>query len=267
MESKRKKKNKNFINNNKPNQDDKNQNGNKNNINDTSKEKVKYFLMFPLEDGNFIETFNSISNKLKNEKPKDFDENLLIKPQKLHITLAVLDINENKEKTEIIINSINSLLNSIKDIIDNELFFNFDKFDVFGTITKSYVIFAKMIEDENHYKLKMITNLIISKLIEQQIINKSDLSKFNISEEYSDSQLIYVIKFHCTLLNIKYLNTVLEEENKPLKTNIDATQILQCIKNIKFPECKIDKINLCAMREDSSNGKYEIIHSFQLFQN
>jgi hypothetical protein len=112
MESKKKKNNK------KKNFNNINNEGkiteNVSNINNN--EKVKYFLMIPLEKEDFVNTFNELCTKLDNEKPKNFDNNLLQKPQKLHLTLIVLDINENKEKTEQIINIINSLINEIKDI-------------------------------------------------------------------------------------------------------------------------------------------------------
>ena len=229
-----------------------------------SSDKVKYFLMIPFEQENFVSAFNNMREKLEAEKPKDYDINLCQKPQKLHITLVVLDIKEDKEKTELIIKCLNSLIGEIKDILCDELFFNFEKVDVFDSVKNAHVLFAKMIEDENHYKLKMITNLIIKNLIKENILNKKDLENLHISEEYSDGELIYVIKYHVTLLNVKYLNRALQKEKKPFKNDIDATEILQCIKNIRFPECKLDKINLCAMREDESSGKYEIIHTFQI---
>ena len=261
MESKKKKnkknKNKNDIINNEQNNQENSNTNNENN-------KVKYFLMIPFEQEDFISTFKKLKEKLEKEKPNNFDINLLQKPQKLHLTLVVLDINENKEKTEKIINIINSLLKEIKDILAGELFYNFEKFEVFDSIKKTKVIFAKMIEDENNYKLKMVTNLIIKKLVEENILNKKDLENLHINEEYSDGELIYAIKYHITLLNVKYLNRVLQKEKKPFVNEIDATDILECIKNIKFSECKLDKINLCAMREDESNGKYEIIHTFNI---
>ena len=252
----KKKKNLNDMNNEQNNQENKNANNSNN--------KVKYFLMIPLEQDDFISTFNNISEKLESEKPTNFDQNLLQKPQKLHLTLVVLDINESKEKTEKIINLMNSLLNEIKDILSGELFYNFEKFDVFDSIKKAHVVFAKMIEDENYYKLKMMTNLIIKKLVEENILNKKDLQNLKINEEYSDGELIYVIKFHITLLNVKYLNRALQKEKRLFQNDIDATEILQCLKSFDFPECKLDKINLCAMREDTSNGKYEIIHTFNI---
>ena len=172
-------------------------------INKTN-DKVKYFLMIPFEQDNFVSTFNNMCEKLEAEKPKDYDINLLQKPQKLHITLVVLDIKEDKEKTEIIIKLINSLIAEMKDILCDELFFNFEKFDVFDSVKNAHVLFAKMIEDENHYKLKMITNLIIKNLVKENILDKKDLENLHINEEYSDGELIYVIKYHITLLNVKY---------------------------------------------------------------
>ena len=155
-------------------------------------------------------------------------------------------------------------MSEIKNILSDELIFNFDKYDCFESIKKTRVIFAKMIEDENHYKLKLITNLIIKKLLEENILNKKDFKNLNISEEYSDGELIYTIKYHVTLLNLKYLNKALKEENKPLEKEFDSTDIFQCIKDIEFPDCKMDTINLCAMREDPNNEKYEVIHSFNI---
>jgi len=61
-----------------------------------------------------------------------------------------------------------------------------------------------MIEDENYYKLKMITNLIIKNLVKENLLDKKDLENLHINEEYSDGELIYVIKYHITLLNVKY---------------------------------------------------------------
>ena len=260
MENKKtkKKKNKNYY----KNKEESNEENS--NINNPKNDKVKYFLMIPFEEENFISTFNTLCTKLEKENPPNFNKNLFQKPQKLHFTLLVLDINENKEKTEKIINIINNLISDIKDIVCDELIFNFDKFDVFDTVKNAKVIFAKMIEDENHYKLKLITNLIIKKLIEENILNKKDLQNLHINEEYNDGELIYVIRFHLTLLNVKYLNRFFEQEKKQTLHDFNATDILQCMKDIKFPECKLDKINLCAMREDPSNGKYEVLHTFNI---
>ena len=231
----------------------------------SSNEKVKYFLMIPLEQENFISTFNELCQKLEKENPKNFDKNLFIKPQKLHITLVVLDINEDKEKTSQVVAIINELIPKIKEALNEEFIFNFDKFDCFDSVKKTKVIFAKMLEDENHYKLKTITNLIIKGLIDGNILSKENIKNLNIYEEYSDGDLIFTIKFHATLLNLKYLNKALKAENKPAdKKEFDASDILNCIKDIKFPECQMDKINLCAMREDQVSGKYEVIHCFNL---
>ena len=230
----------------------------------SSNEKVKYFLMVPFEDDNFLNSYNDICSKLEKDNPKDFNKYLFQKPKKLHITLIVLDIKEDEKKKEKIINLINSLLKDIKSIVDNELIFNFEKFDVFDDIKKAHVLFAKMIEDENYYKLKMVTNLIIKNLVKENILSKKDLENLHVKEEYSDGELIYVLKYHITLLNVKYLNQALQKEGKQTQNNFDATEILKCIEKMSFPEFKMSKINLCAMREDEKNGTYELIHTFNI---
>ena len=79
MEPKKKKNKKKKNLNNISNEQNNQQNTNTNN----SDNKVKYFLMIPLEQDDFIKTFNNISEKLENEKPNNFDKNLLQKPQSL----------------------------------------------------------------------------------------------------------------------------------------------------------------------------------------
>ena len=255
MENKTRKNNKNKKNNNNAN--------NKESTNkENSKDKVKYFLMFPLEEEAFTSSYKNLCSELEKNSPTNFDIHLLQKPQKLHLTILVLDINENPEKTAKIISSINSLIKDIKEIVSDELIFNFEKYDTFDQVTKTRVIYAKMLEDENHYKLKLITDKIIKKLLEENVMTKTDLKKVNVAEENVDGELRYVVKFHMTIMNTKYLNKFLEKEGKSLIYNIDSTDILRFIKNIKLPECPINKINLCAMRED--NEKYEIINSFNI---
>lgn len=244
--------------------DNNNLNNEKNDNNEKKEGPVKYFLMVPLESETLMTCYKELKERLEKEKPANYDQNLFQKPQKLHMTLLVLDINENKEKTEKVINLLNNLLAEIKNITAGELSYVFDKYDVFESVKKTYVVYGKMLEDENNYKLKIITDLIIKKLLEENIINKNDFKDLKINEEYSDNNLIYTIKFHLTLLNVKYLNRVLQNNKQKTIHNFDSTEILFCIKDIKLPECQINKINLCAMREDENTGKYEIIHSFDI---
>ena len=56
----------------------------------TSNDKVKYFLMIPLEQENFIEIFNKIRQKLEKENPKDFDKNLLYFISKIILVLFII---------------------------------------------------------------------------------------------------------------------------------------------------------------------------------
>lgn len=245
------------------NKDKENSNKEKDESQNTEK-GVMYFLMIPLEDENFVNEYKLLCSRLEERNPKNFNKNMLQKPEKLHMTLIVFDIKENKEKTEKIINIINEMNKEIINITSDELIYNFEKFDVFDSVEKTRVVFGKMYEDENNYKLKLLTNLLIKKFIENNILSNNDLKDLHVNEEHSDGESFYTIKFHLTLLNVKYLNRELEKVKQKTKKNFDSSEILQCINDIKLPECPITKMNLCAMRQDTSTSGYEIIKSFNI---
>jgi hypothetical protein len=54
--------------------------------------------MIPFEDPNFLEEYNSLCSKLKSESPDNFDEELLQKPSKLHISALIFDLKEDQNK-------------------------------------------------------------------------------------------------------------------------------------------------------------------------
>ena len=55
---------------------------------------ARHFIMIPFQDENFIASYENLCEKLKSEKPQNFDPELLQKPSKLHISALSLPNNE-----------------------------------------------------------------------------------------------------------------------------------------------------------------------------
>ncbi len=222
---------------------------------------VTHFIMIPFEDEKFINSYNKLTEILISENPKNFNKLLLQNLKKIHMTICVLDLKNDKNLINKIINILDENINKIREICENELIFNFAEFNVFNNIEKTKVIYAKMLKDENNYKLNKIINLIINELIIHGIIDKNNLNEYNIKIK---NNLIYKIKKHITLLNISFLNQQLKKEKKKGEKFFNGEEILKVMKKIEMSECNLRKLNFCKISEEKDK-LYEIIKSYNLY--
>lgn len=225
---------------------------------------VKHFIMIPFTDSKFLEEYDKFCQKLNSESPSDFYEGLLQKPSKLHMSVLIMDLQNDESKISEICNIMKELQEEIKKLSEGKIIYSFDGYEAFDSFRKARVMFAKMKEDENKYKLNQIIDLIIKKLLERGIISKNDFNELHIDQEGPDSNPFYKIQLHLTLLNTTFLNKILKKSHKPPVKNLDATNIHRCVQGIKFPDCPLNKIDFCVLREDKHTGKYEVIQSFDL---
>jgi len=54
--------------------------------------------MIPFEDPKFLEDYDNFCNTLKSYGPKNFDEDLLQKPSKLHISVLIFELHNDQNK-------------------------------------------------------------------------------------------------------------------------------------------------------------------------
>lgn len=215
-----------------------------------------YFLMIPFDNPKFIEGYNKFCEELKKECPKEFDENLLQKPQKLHITLALFEVGKDIKKLDKIKNILDSIENDIKKLSEGNITCEFDKFSCFDNIQNTKVIYGKMIEDDSHYRLCKIIDLIIRNLVDNEIIREEHLNQFNIKFEKN----VYSITIHLTLMNTKFL----PKDYGYRFYSFNSQHVMNYINKLKLPECELTKFNLCRMAIDQNTGKYEVIKSYSL---
>ena len=220
----------------------------------------KHFIMIPFEDEKFIEDYKKLCDKLEDEKPNQYDFELLQKPGKLHTSVIVLDLKDDKKEVSKVEKILDSIHQEMKSLASGGITFNFDKYDVFDSIDKTRVVFASMKEDESYQKIELIIDLIIRNLIDHHVINKNNIQSYHV--DFKDG--LYKIVLHLTLLNNMFLNKILKKQRKKPIKSFNSGDILTCINDIKLCPCPLNKINFCVMREDKSIGKYELVKSYDL---
>lgn len=225
---------------------------------------VRHFIMIPFEDSNFLETYKNFCETLKSYNPSNFDEELLQKPSKLHISVLIFDLNEDQQKINKVCTILKEIQEEIKSISNGEITYKFSGYGAFDSFKNARVVYGKMVEDNSYCKLEQIIDLVIKRLLKDGIIYESELKNLHVTKEGNDSNPFYKIEMHLTLLNATFLNKVLKKQKKKTIKNFDATQINNCIQGIKLSDCPLKKIDFCVLREDKSSGKYELIQSFDL---
>jgi len=225
---------------------------------------ARHFIMIPFEDPEFIEGYKKLCQKLEDDKPNNFDFDLLQKPTKLHISAIIFELNEDPEKVKKVCSIMSNIQDEIKNISKGEIVYKFGGYDAFDSFDKARVIFGKMEEDDSYEKLKQIIDLVIKRLIEEELIDKNKLDELHIKKEGSSNNPTYTIEMHLTLLNTTFLNKVLKKKKKKPIKNFDGTDIHDTITNITLPDCPLKKIDFCVLREDKATEKYELVQSFEL---
>ena len=221
----------------------------------------RHFIMIPFEDENFIKDYKNLCDLLEVEKPKEYDFELLQKPGKLHTSVIVLDLKDDPNEVSKIENILDKIHPQMKKFAEGGITFNFDTYDVFDSMDKTRVVFAKMKEDESYRKIELIVDLIIKTLIKEGVISRNDIDSYHISFENN----LYKIVLHLTLLNTMFLNKILKKKKKKPIKSFDSHDILGVMYEKQLTSCPLNKINFCVMREDKSIGKYELVKSYDLY--
>ena len=216
-----------------------------------------HFINIPINDEIFIASYSELCEELNNSGLKNFYPEILQKKGKIHMTICVLELS-NEENIIKVDSILKALQVKIKQIIDKQIIFNFEKFQIMGkNINEARVIYAKMIEDDNFHKLEEIIHLIIESLENEKIkFDRNHIIKQNGK---------YKIKLHMTIFNVLFLNKFLKKQKKKELFNIDAEEIMEFLKEKKFPSTMLDQINFSKMREDPNTKKYELLYSYNFY--
>ena len=225
---------------------------------------VRHFIMIPFEDPKFLENYDNFCNILKSYGPKNFDEDLLQKPSKLHISVLIFELHNDQNKINKVCTILKDIQDEIKKISAGDITYKFGGYDAFDSFKQARVVYSKMVEDSSFSKLEQIIDLVIKRLLKDGIISENELDGLHVTKEGSSENPFYKIEMHLTLLNATFLNKVLKKQNKRTIKSFDATYIQDCIQGVKLADCPLKKIDFCVLREDKKIGKYEVVQSFDL---
>jgi hypothetical protein len=233
--------------------------------------KWTHFLSIPFHGNKeFLEKFEYFKKKIIEENFSDINETLFQKKSRLHMTICLFKIEENKQKETLAL--INKLMkeceDSIKKILDGSpLYIDFDQLETMGTMTKTRVLHTRP-HVSNSEKLRDIIDILINKFIENDLITEDQRESshifFNeIAERYENEKL------HVTLMNSTFV--LRENFNKnnsttqlPDNAYFNGMKIIKRMKNFSFGIHQVDEFFLNEMRIDRASDSYRVQDKFKI---
>jgi activating signal cointegrator complex subunit 1 len=226
-----------------------------------------------------VEKFYYFRNKIIEEGFVDINEFLFQIPERLHITLCLLELKNNNE-----INKVKKILKEIiqpeiKELVkENEIYSFFDTFEVFGKPHESRVLYAKP-KNSDSDKLFDILDILFSNLVENKILNKdalqySDIAVNEKTDRYEKDKL------HMTIMNSTFAvrenlknnnsgNDSIQDlinggSNKKANNFFNGMRIIRRFNNFHFGSHKVNEICLYEMKIDNETNTYKVVESIKL---
>jgi len=241
-----------------------------------------HFIAIPFnkssQNQELVEKFNYFKNKILEEGFININECLFQNPDRLHITLCMLELKNNNE-----INKLKKILkeNILPEILEftqkEEIYSILDSFEVFGNPHESRVLYAKPRNNESN-KFYNLLDILFSNLVENNVLNK-DLLQFSNIIFNEKSNRYEKEKVHLTIMNSTFAmreniknnsNTINLEtlgsgyNRKKANNYFNGMKIIRRFNNFQFGPHKINEICLYEMKIDSNTNTYKIVESIKL---
>jgi hypothetical protein len=223
-----------------------------------------HFIAFPYyTNKSFVEKYIFFRNTILGENFANINEHLFQQESRLHMTFCLLQL-KNKEQLSLAQKLISESEKEINELTENfPITLDFDQFELMGTPNKTRVFYTR--PDPNHEsteKTKDIIDILIRKLVDNQLLTKEMLQYSNISynvatERYENQKL------HVTLLNSTFLYRQMKKMNKneTIKPYFNGQYILKKMKHFNFGSTPTNNFVLYEMKVDK-NGNYNQVTNF-----
>ena len=110
-------------------------------------------------------------------------------------------------------------------------------------VSHSRVVYCKVKENDDFVKLKEITNVLVTNMLKQNVLDKGRLQFIdNVKGKY------YTNVYHLTLINVSYV--------KKFKITYDSTQIMEKYQNIDFGTHLIPELHISTRYHYREDGFY-----------
>ncbi|KAG8034355.1 hypothetical protein G9C98_007431 [Cotesia typhae] len=216
------------------------------------KEKLSFthFVSIPLDYEVIINNFIKFKNEILNDselKLSGLSEKCFVSPYKLHLTIGMLLLVDDKEKNDAIGTLDACVKNVIKPILKEK-----------GPI--NIKIQGLEIMNDDPEKVKILYGKVLKNDTLQEIANKTQ--NFFVEKGLMKIQYTETVNLHMTLINT---SCAIDKSKKNSKApTFDATKILKKYKDYYFGDSKMEKINISIRKVISEDGSYEKLTEFNL---
>jgi activating signal cointegrator complex subunit 1 len=257
---------------------------NKNSTNLTNQNWTHFFAI-PFnkhsQNQDLVEKFSYFRNKIIEEELIEVNESLFQAPERLHMTLCLLELKSNNEISnvkKILKEKIQPEINEF--VKGNAMYSFFESFEVFGKPHESRVLYAKPKNAESD-KLFDVLDILFSNLVENKILNKDALQYSNIKVNEKTDRF-EKDKLHMTIMNSTFavrdnlknngnvgsivtIQDLLNGGSNKKKENcfFNGMKIIRRFNNFHFGSHKVNEICLYEMKIDSDTNTYKIVESIK----
>jgi activating signal cointegrator complex subunit 1 len=232
--------------------------------------KWTHFLSIPFHiNKEFLEKYDFFRKKIMEENLSDIDQNLFQRPNRLHMTICLFKIDDNK--------SINLLEKIIKEseeevqkILDGSpLYLEFDQLEIMGNPNKTRVLYTRP-HATNSEKFKDILDIYLNKFIESGLITEDMKNAvyiyFNEASGRYENRQTHVTLMNSTFLIRQGLSNQLGRQDSHLMENsfFNGMKVIKRMKNFSFGIHQIEEIYLNEMRIDRNTDTYRVVNKFKL---
>jgi len=256
-------------------------NNNLNNLN----QKWTHFFAIPFnkvsQNQDLVDKFSYFRNKIIEQEFVDINESLFQAPERLHMTLCLLELKGNNEVSKIKGILKEKIQPEINEFVkDKAIYSFFDTFEIFGKPHESRVLYAKPKNSQSD-KLFDVLDILFSNLAENKVLNKDALQYSSIAVNEKTDRYEKE-KLHLTIMNSTFSlrENFKNNNNNSITGNINATQqaankkkannffngmrIIRRFNNFHFGSHKVNEICLYEMKIDSDTNSYKIVESIKL---
>uniref|UniRef100_A0A0A9WKJ7 Activating signal cointegrator 1 complex subunit 1 n=1 Tax=Lygus hesperus TaxID=30085 RepID=A0A0A9WKJ7_LYGHE len=212
--------------------------------------RLTHFVSIPCTGENFRDGFHSFKTRVLEENTKEtVAESLFQNPNKLHLTLGVMTLDDDKSKL-LAIETLNDCKESvIRPLLkENKLKIQMSGVDIFKkNLSKARVLYGKVVCPTDELILQQLANSVRRCFVDKGLMSGSDQ-----------------VTLHVTLMNAQF--RIRKERKNKMKssTTFDATDILQGFAEYDFGVDELSGIEISHFGLYGDNGYYKPLSSITI---
>ncbi|XP_063972330.1 activating signal cointegrator 1 complex subunit 1 [Diachasmimorpha longicaudata] len=216
---------------------------------ESSRKKMRptHFVSIPLKNDEFIQNYMKFKDRVLADsdfKDARVVEDFFVNPNKLHLTvgmLLLLDEKEMKEAADVLNECVERIIKPILKAHKDPLMIKIQGLDYMNDDpTTVSVIYGAVLPNE---KLQEIANKVFGFFLEKQLMRVERTEN---------------VKLHMTLINTSKL-IAMDQRNRGQKIYFNAAKMLSAFQDYYFGEMELKSFDICERNSCEADGSYKII--------